>query len=428
MFVCVVDLGSFSCRALCLAWEEPRYRILGLVEIPSSGVVQGEVVNTEKAKRTLFEALRLLESESQIAIREMSLVYSGVTLGYLNSLGVTGTTPMRSHNEDSASHRVTEDDINQVLSVAAKQSISADFERLHEIPRCYKLDGKIMRREDILGSNGIRLEVEVHIITCLKEAVDNLIEISRNKPIEIVHEIVHSSIAASYISLTRDELEQGCLLIDMGYGSTSFQYSFEGQPLITESLRLAGSQVTSDIAKIFEVSLDIAEQLKLERGICWPAFVPKEEKVIIPGGANSMAKEITLFELCEVLNARVEEIFELILGRLQSCRVHQEYIQSVVLIGGTVLLSGMSELAEEIFGCPARLGLPDESLFMGETKAMEAEWKGGGLPANGRSPQYTSLFGLALYWLEEERSRQHVSKPPQRRGGGFLDWLKRKLL
>ena len=434
MYVCVVDLGSLSCRAMCLTWQAERYHILGLVEVPSSGVVQGEVVNTEKAYATLKEVLELLESQVQMPIREISLVYSGVTLGCYNSWGITGTTPIRNHSDprDSSARCVTEEDISRALNSAAELRISADYERLHEIPRSYKLDGKAVRR-DIIGSNGIRLEVEVHIITCLREAIENLIEISSREDYHPV-EIIHSSIAASYVGLTREELVQGCLLIDMGYGSTSFQYSFEGQPLITESLGLGGYHITRDISECFDFPFDMAEQLKLQRGVCWPAFISKDEKVVIPGGANSLAQQISLLDLCEVLNARIEEIFELIYGNLQRYGLSLEYIQSVVLVGGSVLLPGMGELAEEVFESPARLGLPDEPKLVADpTILQEINWK---------SPEYTSLFGLALYWLDEEISHHHISSPSTstaalHRGKNtkknlsvwknMLDWIKRNL-
>ncbi len=436
MFVCVVDLGSLYCRAMCLGWntDEQRYHLLGLVELASSGVVQGEVVNIEKAYATLLEALSLLEHQVRVSIREISLVYSGVTLGCHNSWGITGTTPIRNSSDprDSSARCVTEGDINRALNSAAELRISADFERLHEIPRCYKLDGKVVKR-DILGCNGIRLEVEVHIITCRREAVEYLIEVaSRGQQYPV--EIVHSSIAASYISLTSEELNQGCLLIDMGFGSTSFQYSFEGQPLVTESLGLGGYHITRDIAEIFGIPFEVAEQLKLQHGICWPAFVTAEEQVVIPGGATSMAKRVSRLTLCDVLNARIEEIFEIICGRLRQYGVQSDYIQSVVLVGGSSLLPGMSELAEEVFEGPARLGLPDEPLLVVDTAAVEVD--------NCLTPQYTALFGLALYWLEEERRHQVPGSTPLGRtpdGGGespppvsswwtlLLNWVKRKL-
>ena len=430
MYVCVLDMGSLSCRALCLGWNarERHYQLLGLVELPSSGVVAGEVVNTEKAYTTLAEALHALEKQLQAPIHELSLVYSGVTLNCHNSWGITGTTPSNRDPRDSSSRYVTEEDINRALHSATELRISNDFERLHEIPRCYRLDGKLLRR-DILGSNGIRLEVEVHIITCLREAIENLIEISGRgnyRPIEIVH----SSIAASYISLTADELEQGCLLLDIGHGGTSFQYSFEGRPLITEAIGIGGYHITDDIAQIFDIAFDVAEQLKLQHGICWPAFVAEDARVIIPGGATSLAQEILQMELCEILNARIEELFELIDSRLSRCGIEREYIQSIVMVGGSSLLAGIGELAEEVFSAPARLGLPNEIELIVD-KAQSVGWQ---------SPQYTALFGLALYWLEEERSRQPQAASgqlswgqedlPKNRVGfwqGLLDWVKRKL-
>ena len=278
-------------------------------------------------------------------------------------------------------------------------------------------------RRDVLGSSGIRLEVEVHIITCLREAIENLIEISGRgnyRPVEIVH----SSIAASYISMTTDELEQGCLLLDIGHGSTSFQYSFEGWPLITEAIGIGGYHITDDIAQIFDIAFDVAEQLKLQHGICWPAFVAEDARVIIPGGATSMAQEIWQIELCEILNARVEELFEIINSRLSHHGIEQEYIQSVVMIGGSSLLTGIGELAEEVFSAPARLGLPDEPLLATNTSQLpNASWQ---------SPQYTALFGLALYWLEEERKGQETWLQKETISQtslwqGLLDWIKRRL-
>ena len=397
---------------------------MGLVELPSSGVVQGHVVNTEKAYRTLREVLQLLERQVQMPIHEIILVYSGVTLGCHNSWGITGTTPIgNSHDSrDNSSRYVSEEDLERALGSASQIAISRDLERLHEIPRCYKLDGKIVR-SDIIGSNGIRLEVEVHIITCLLEATKNLIKISSidYRPTEIVH----SSIAASYIGLTQDELEQGSLLIDMGYGSTSFQYSFEGQPLITESVGLGGYHITCDIAEVFGISFDVSEELKLERGVCWPPFVSQDAQVVIPGGPTSVARQITLSELCEVLNARIEEIFEIIYGRLQYYGIDREYIRSVVLVGGSALLSGIGELAEEVFESPARLGLPDEPLLVATAAVSQI--------GNWQSPQYTALLGLALFCLEadtgEEPGKLMMPKhetPKNTIWELLFDWVRRK--
>ena len=425
MYVCVVDMGSLYCRALCLGWHarQGQYQLLGLVELPSSGMVAGEVVNTEKAYTTLAEALNALERQIEAPVGELSLVYSGVTLGCQNSWGITGTTLNNRDPRDISSRYVTEEDINRALHSATELRISHDFERLHEIPRCYRLDGKTLRR-DILGSSGIRLEVEVHIITCLREAIENLIEISGRgnyRPVEIVH----SSIAASYISLTADELEQGCLLLDIGHGSTSFQYSFEGQPLITEAIGIGGYHITDDIAQIFDIAFDVAEQLKLQHGICWPAFVSEDARVIIPGGATSLAQEIWQLELCEILNARVEELFEIIDSRLSHYGIEQDYIQSIVMVGGSSLLMGIGELAEEVFSAPARLGLPDDPHLAAASKAQNTSWQ---------SPQYTALFGLALYWLEEELKGYETwpqqDAPPKALPSlwkGLLNWVKRKL-
>ena len=120
MYVCVVDMGSLYCRALCLGWNERagQYQLLGLVELPSSGVVAGEVVNTEKAYTTLAEALNALENQIEIRVGELSLVYSGVTLGSYNSWGITGTTPSNRDPRDSSSRYVTKEDISRALNSA----------------------------------------------------------------------------------------------------------------------------------------------------------------------------------------------------------------------------------------------------------------------------------------------------------------------
>lgn len=376
--VCVLDLGSLYCRAICVSLNEEMEPVIhGVAQVPSVGIIKGEIINTEQAAQVIEECLHVLYQKTQINSFELTLLYSGVTIASFNSLGIT---TIQGYNRN---REVSEDDVERALHSAREIRISNDLERLHDIPRLYKVDGQRVR-DNIIGNIGVRLEVEVHIITCLQEAIDNLIEAVKRAGYQVL-EIVHSTVSASFISLTPEEQERGALIIDIGYGSISYQYYTEGQPLITGSLPIGGFHISSDIAQVFECSLEVAEHLKLQYGICWPALIRDDLPVVIPGTATSLAQQISQSELCEVLYARLEEVFQIIFQRLKDQHIHQQNIQSIVIIGASAMLRGINELAEEVFERPVRIGYPSEM------DSLEPDWY---------SPEYTSLWGLALYSLE----------------------------
>lgn len=380
--VTVVDLGTYSCSASTLYLDEyEEISVLGLVHVQSEGLAEGEIYNTEKAAATVRKALDLLSQKTQSEIYEVSLLFNGISTSSQNSQGVTAVQGY------SHSREVSEEDVEKAMFLARQIDLSSDYEYLHEIPRAYKIDGKIIR-DNPISSIGVRLDVDVHIITCLKVPIDNLIEAVVRSGGRQAAEIVHSTVGASYIGQTLEELNRGSLLIDLGYGSTSFQYSYGGHPVITENLPIGNQHLDNDLAQIFQVSQQIASQIKMEHGVCWPPLIPENLSIIIPGSSTTMAQESSQAEICEILQARAEEILEMIYERLEQTGMQPLHLYNVVLIGGGALLPGISELAESIFERPVRLGM------VLDMRGLKTAWK---------DPRFTGLFGLAMYSLEEKR-------------------------
>jgi cell division protein FtsA len=290
----------------------------------------------------------------------------------INSRGVVAIT-----GKNRETREIGREDIARVREAARAVPIPLDRHVLEVIPQAYIVDDHRGIR-DPLDIIGVRLEVEVHIITCSTTSAQNLIKCVNRAGFR-VNKLVLQPLAASAAVLTEDEKEIGVALIDLGGGTTDLMIYARGAPCYTASVPLGGSQVTGDIEYIEKIALETAEQIKISAGSCWEGIEEGDSDIIVPGMGNRAPHTIPRSRIRETIQPRMEEIFRMTKEKLLLAR---QPVRGIVLTGGGALMPGVVELASHLFSLPARIGvpLPTAGVFAGKYQ----------------SPEYATAIGLAL--------------------------------
>lgn len=386
-----LDIGSTTIRVVIGEYDTTgNLHIVGYGSCPSRGVRQGIITNIEDVVASITEAINTAE---QMAGRTVTHLYTGIAGGSIecfNSRGVVAVT--------NKGQEITQGDVDKVLEAAKALVIPMDRQILHVIPQEYIIDGQ-SGVSDPINMIGVRLEAEVHIITCSLSATDNIIKCV-NRGNYYVKEIILESLAVSKSVLTEDEKELGVLLIDIGGGTTDILLHYGGAPYFSKVLPIGGDIITSDISKVLNTPTVSAENIKLKDGCCVASFVDEDEEVIIPGVAGRAPVKVSRVYLAEIIEARVCEIVTLIGKELKNKGYLDKFPGGVVITGGSALLSGIADLTTEILGVQARIGLP-----VGIS----------GLTEELRHPGYATSVGLVSF-AGASRGETKVEDHPKKKG------------
>jgi len=222
----------------------------------------------------------------------------------------------------------------------------------------------------------------VHIITCTVTGTQNLIKCVNRAGFR-VNELILQTLAAGRAVLTQEEIDLGVVLVDLGGGTTDVLVYVEGTPYSTYTIPAGGTQVTSDISIIKNISIDNAEKIKIDAGCCWDGLLD-EESVIVPGVGGRPPMSIPRSQILAIIKPRMEEIFKMIKQHLDSINLPRPLGGGVVLTGGGSQLNGVVELSNYILKLPARLGSPIPTADLA------------GVVEEYRNPSYATVIGLAL--------------------------------
>jgi cell division protein FtsA len=300
---------------------------------------------------------------------------------------------------------VGQTDINRAIDTARNISIPGTHQILHVLPQEFIIDeqGGIL---EPLGMSGTRIEVKVHIITGAVTAIQNIIKSCSRAGLH-VNDLVLQPLASSRAVLTEEEQEIGVAVVDIGGGTTDMALFREGSLFYTGVLPVGGNHVTNDIMVGLRTPTAEAERLKIKHGCALASLVKHEDSIEVPSVGGRQPRLLSRQILCEIIEPRVEELFELVQRRLKSTGSEDMIVSGVVLTGGTALMEGMQDAAEKYLGMPVRRGSPKNI---------------GGLTDVVNSPIYATGVGLVLYGAENQ--------PPQagrfRPGGAvsrFMKWI-----
>ncbi|MDR1908990.1 MAG: cell division protein FtsA, partial [Spirochaetaceae bacterium] len=344
-----LDIGSSRVRAVIGERNENGIlEITGVGESPSTGLRKGVVVNIEATLRSVAAAVEAAEVMSGQDVRSCWTGIGGSHIEGTNSRGVVAIT-----GKNRETREIGPDDMARVLEAARAVPIPLDRRVLEVIPQSYIVDDQkgIRNPLDIIG---VRLEAEVHIITCSLTSAQNLIKCVNRSALR-VNDLILQPLAASSAVLTEDEKEQGVALIDLGGGTTELMVYHQGAPCYTTTIALGGSQVTNDIMFIEKISMETAEQIKISAGCCWEGLDEGENDIIVPGAGTRAPVTIPRSRIRETVQPRMEEILRMAQEKALQAR---QPVRGVVLTGGGALMPGAAELASHIFSLPVRIGTP----------------------------------------------------------------------
>nr|PZM93203.1 MAG: cell division protein FtsA [Pseudomonadota bacterium] len=396
-----LDIGTTKICAIVGEVTDEGIDIIGIGTHPSRGLRKGVVVNIET---TVQSIRRAIEEAELMAGCEVNTVFTGIAGGHIKGINSQGIVAVKNKE-------VREADIQRVIDAAKAVAIPLDREVIHVLPQEFVIDDQGGIKEP-LGMSGVRLEAKVHIVTAAVSSAQNIIKCANRTGLNVA-DIVLQPLASAKAVLTEEERELGVCLVDIGGGTTDIAIFQNGAIVHTGVIALGGNNLTSDVAIGLRTPAHEAEKIKQKWGTCLPSRVGAEETIEVPSVGGREPRSIARQVLVDILEPRVEEIFQLVYREIQRSG-HADLIPAgVVITGGSTLLDGMPELAEEVLGLPVRIGYPQGV---------------GGLVDVVKSPMYATGVGLVMYGADNMDSRyfpiRHSESTYRRLTDRMRDWLR----
>ncbi|RMD51604.1 cell division protein FtsA [Candidatus Parcubacteria bacterium] len=348
-----LDVGSAKIRVVVgqnIVDEngKPNLHIMGAVEVPSEGIHKGAVSSMEDAVSSISKALERAERMTGMPINSAWISIAGHNIFVQESQGVVGVS--RPDGE------IKEEDVERAIDAARTVATPMNYEILHVIPKSFVVDGQ-KGIKDPVGMNGIRLEVEAMIIQTLSSQEKNLTRSVHRTGLEI-DDLVFTPLATAEAVLTQKQKELGVCVVDIGASTTTMVVYEEGDLLHTAVLPLGGEHITSDIAIGLRTSLDVAEKIKLQYGIATTTAVQRGEKFNLADFGAPEEEEVKVKFIAEIIEARLEEIFEAVDLELKKVDRSGMLPVGVVLAGETANMPAITDLAKKVLKLPVALGKP----------------------------------------------------------------------
>ena len=407
-----IDIGTTKvCAILTRKRQDRRVELLGIGVAPNRGMVRGTVNDAAAVTAAVKEAVTRAGSESGVAITR---AYIGLTGSQLASTHRWSNVP-----RDPGVRAVTETDISAALRTASKLEINGDRRLLHVIPRSYSLDGLHGVRNP-LGMHTSELHIESVVLTGSSDHIFSLQDAVRRAGVEPMTLVVEALSNAESV-LTADEIEDGVILVDVGGSTTDLSVFHEGSIIHTAAIPVGGHHFTNDLSIAFSLEFEDAERLKIEKGTCSPDSSAMKEQVSIKPVNNPDPLLITKREVGQVLRDRTQELFRMVLLKLESENLRDLPLERIVFTGGGAKLQGFEQLARFMFQRKVRMGLP---------KGLD------GLPDVNRDSAYSAAVGVALWGYKNLPFENHVSgsrkssnnlsysgSDRERRRSGLTSWI-----
>ncbi|MCS6764307.1 MAG: cell division protein FtsA [Candidatus Protistobacter heckmanni] len=371
-----LDIGTSKVVAVVAELRtDGSYDVIGMGQAESRGLKKGVVVNIEATVQSIQQALEEAELMAGCKITE---AFTGIAGSHIRSFNSSGMVAIKNKE-------VSQADVARVIETAKAVNIPTDQQILHILTQEFIIDGQEDVREPI-GMSGIRLEVKVHIVTGAVSAAQNIVKCVRRCGLE-VHDLILQPLASSVAVLTEDEKELGVVLVDIGGGTSDIAIFSSGAIRHTAVIPIAGDQITNDVAMALRTPTQDAEDIKIRYGIAKQVLADPEEMIEVAGVGDRPPRTLSRQALAAVIESRVEELFSLVHQVVRESGYEELLSSGIVLTGGTAMMPGMAELAEDIFLKSARIGVPEYR---------------GNLHEVVRSPRYATVIGL----LQEGRSQR----------------------
>lgn len=378
-----LDVGTTKiCVIVAKVRDDNNLDIIGIGKSPSAGLNRGVVVNPQKATESIQKAIDNAKTNSGI---DISTVAVGIAGHHIRCIQ-TGTS-IGINNPDRTIH---EEDLVRIMEQAKILRLPGDTKIIATYPMEYIIDDKETLYESPVGMYGIKLSAKVNVVTGLVSSIDNLSNCVTECGVDI-EDIVLEPIASSLSVLEESEKQAGVALIDIGGGTTDVAVFKKNVLKYTAGIGIAGKLVTSDIVHGLGILEDEAERIKREYGYALVDEILNDDVISIKAiRGGQVPKKIKKSILANIIQARMEDIFELASIEINNSQIAKELTAGVVITGGGSLIKASKELAEKILEVEVNLGSP--------------RGLSGGLIREVENPIYATGVGLTLF-LHKERNK-----------------------
>lgn len=386
----IVGLDIGTTKVACIVGEvtDEGVDIIGIGTHPCHGLKKGVVVNIDSTVQSIQKAV---EEAEHMAGVEITTVYAGIAGAHIKSLNSEGVVAIKDKE-------VRPGDIERVVEAAKAINIPQDREIIHVVPQEFTVDHQDGIKEP-LGMAGVRLEARVHIVTASVTSAQNIIKCCTRCNLQ-VSDIVLEPLASAEAVLHADEKELGVAILDIGGGTSDLVIFSEGSIIHTAVLPVGGHQLTNDIAIGLRTPMAEAERIKHRHGCAMAGLLRPDETIEVPSVGGRAPRVMPRQVLCDILSPRVDEIISLVQREVRKCGMEDGLASGLVVTGGSTILEGLPELAEEVLSMPVRRGVP----------------KGvGGLSEVVKSPIYSTAVGLTLYGARQQSGLYFVNREPDKR-------------
>jgi cell division protein FtsA len=389
-FICALDIGTSKIRAVLVKNENGLPQIFGIFNENVSGLRHGAITDLEEVNKSLLKIFNEIKKIEKRTLKNIYVNIGTTESGVQISTAATGIA--------SGEGEISEEEIEKVKKLAETINLGSNRTIIHNIPQEFIIDG-VGGISDPLGLSGNRLEIKSLIINVFSPHLKNLTKVislcgGRTKG------IIFNPISSARSSLSKNQKELGVILIDFGAGTTSLAVYLENKLLHTKILPIGSAHITSDIAVGLKIPYEVAEKIKIEQGVAFSKEVGSREAIdlslFLGGGKNIISKKF----LAEIIEARLDEIFELINKELKACGKNIELSSGVVLVGGGAKMKGLTNLAKNSLKLSVQIGSSISEDFIFDENNQEFKHI-------LDDPEYANVLGLVLWAAFYEKWSPH---------------------
>lgn len=381
-YIAGIDIGSTAVRmavgVLSPLGERDMINIIGMSESPSNGVHRGVVNSIDDVVSSISNCRERLERMIGVPVENVWVGISGPQILSQTSRGFIAVA--------RADGEIQDEDVLRAVEAARTVATPSNYEILHAIPKSFTVDRQAGIKSPV-GMTGTRLEVDAEIIQAPSAQIRNLTRAIYRTNLDI-DDLVYSILGASHAVASEKQKKLGTAVINIGSATTSLIVFEEGDVLHTATLPLGSEHITADLALGLRTSVDVAEEVKLKFGTAWITSVGKSEEINLRDLGSSEDEVVSRRHVAEIIEARVEEIFEKIDKELRRIDRSGMLPGGAILTGGGAKLPGMVELARKTLRLPAQLGYPGG--IMTVTEAVH-------------DLSFSTVVGLVLWGMQDKQ-------------------------
>lgn len=408
-----LDIGTTKiCAIVGRVDAHNKLEILGMGRTSSMGVRQGVVRNLEKTTQAIQKAIQEASDRSQtdLEIVSVGIASQHVECSRLDNMNI------RTSPEDI----IAQDEVDALTRAMYTTAVEPGAEIVHIVPQGYRVD----EQEDVdpVGMIGSKLEAKFSVVTARTADIKLLFKCVRNARLS-AKQLILEPLASSLAVLSEDEKKAGVVLVDIGGGTTDMAIFYEGVMRHTAVIPFGGQSITKDIREGCKLLEADAETLKVQYGSAIASLTKPNEYVAIAGLENYPPKEISLFNLASIIQARLEEIIEMVYSKVQEVGYLDKIAAGIVLTGGGAQMQSIRQLVEYKTGYCTRIGSPSEHIVGAHAEDI-------------KGPMYATAVGLMLSEFHPKApqwtSKRTTSDNPKKRKGwngvwSLADWTKNQL-